>query len=135
MIHLTVIDVPRGADQRALVWRAVDNEPRINGDTMTADAGAGMQDVYARVAVCKPDNLPHIKAHMVGNNRQFIGKGDVDVAECVFDQLCHFSGPGIGGNAFTANKALVKGQRLSRAAGCYSAYRPVIVGQFFKDGF
>ena len=90
MIDLAVIDLARGADQRGMIGCAVDDEPGINRDAMAADAGAGLQDVDARVAVGEPDDLPHIEPHLVGNNRQFIGKGDVHVAEGVFDQLGHF---------------------------------------------
>ena len=61
----------------------------IDRDAMPADAGAGLEDVDARVAVGEADHFPHVDPHRVGDHRQFVGKGDVDVAEGVFGQLGH----------------------------------------------
>jgi hypothetical protein len=70
----------------------VDDEPRIDRDAVPADAGAGLKDVDARVAVGEPDHFPHVEPHAVGDDRQFVGEGDVDVAVGVLDQLGHFGG-------------------------------------------
>src|SRR3546814_4667288 len=54
---LAVVDLARGADQRGLFGRGADEEPRIDRDAMPADAGAGRQDVDARVAVGEADHF------------------------------------------------------------------------------
>src|SRR3546814_3220348 len=75
---------------------------------MTADARPRLQDVDARVAVGEADHLPDVDAQMLGHHRQFVGKGDVDVAIAVFDQLHHFGGAGRGGDAGAAHELAVK---------------------------
>ena len=90
MVNLAVIHPARGADQRRLFGRAMNDEPGIDRDAMSAHARAGLQDVDARMAIGEADHLPHIQTHRIGDDRQFIGKGDVDVAIGVFDQLGHF---------------------------------------------
>src|SRR3546814_9295033 len=80
MRGLGEIDLARGADQAAVLGRAVDEKPGIDRDAMAADAGAWLEDVDARVAVGEADHLPNVDAHVLGHHRQLVGKGDVDVA-------------------------------------------------------
>jgi hypothetical protein len=114
MRGLREIHFARGADQAAVVGRAMDEEPGVDRDAMAADAGAGLEDVDARVAVGEADHLPHIDAHMLGHHRQFVGKGDVDVAVAVLDQLHHFGGARRGGDAGAADELAI--ERSSRGA-------------------
>src|SRR3546814_17202039 len=67
---LAVVDLARGADQRGLFGRGADEEPRIDRDAMPADAGAGRQDVDARVAVGEADHFPHIDPHRVRRSEE-----------------------------------------------------------------
>ena len=41
VVDFAVVDAARGADQRAFLWGAGDDEPWVDGDAMAADAGAG----------------------------------------------------------------------------------------------
>ncbi len=113
--------------------RAVDDEPRIDGDAVAADAGAGREDVDPRVAVGEADHLPHVEVHRIGDDRQLVGEGDVDVAVGVLDQLGHFRRAGVGGDAGPAHEALVEGQRLARATRGDPADRAIVVGQLFEN--
>ena len=90
--RLAVVDLARGADQPGLLGRGVDDEPRIDGDAVAADARARLQDVDARVAVGEPDHLPDVDAELVADHRQLVGEGDVDVAVGVLDELGHLGG-------------------------------------------
>ena len=79
------------------------------------------------------DHFPDIQTHLVGNDRQFVGKGNVDIAKGVFDQLGHLGRTGIGGDTLAAHEPFVKCQSLACAARCDAADRAVIGNQFFKD--
>jgi hypothetical protein len=46
-----VVDAAGGLDQRGVVGGAGGDEPRVDGDAVAADAGAGAEDLDARVAV------------------------------------------------------------------------------------
>ncbi len=116
MVDLAIIHAPRGADQRRFLGRGMDDEPRVNRDAVSADAGAGREDIDARVTVGEADHLPHVHPQLVRNDRQFIGEGDVNITIGVLDQLAHFRRARIGGDASAAHEQLVKRQRLSRAA-------------------
>src|SRR5690606_31933034 len=104
-------DLTRGADQATLLRRAMDEEPGIDRDAMAANAGPRLEDVDAWVAVGEADHVPHIDAHPVGDHRQFVGEGDVDVAIAVLDQLDHFSGARGGCDAGAAYELAVEGHR------------------------
>ena len=133
VVHLAVVDQPRGADQRRLLGRSVDNEPRVHRDAVAAHAGAGLQDVHARMPVGQPDHFPHVQPHLVRHHRQFVGEGDVDVAIGVLDQLGHLGRTRVRGHAGAAHEALVEGQRLARAARGDAADRTVVVGEFLQN--
>lgn len=100
---------------------------------MAADAGAGLQNVDAGMAVGEADHLPHVDAHRVGNEAQFVGEGDIDVAEGVFGELRHLGRAGIGGDARAADESAVEGQRLAGAAWRDAADHPVVVDQLDED--
>src|SRR3546814_2220865 len=78
-----VVDLARGADQRGLFGRGADEEPRIDRDAMPADAGAGRQDVDARVAVGEADHFPHIDPHRVRHETE-IGRASCREGVCQY---------------------------------------------------
>src|SRR3989344_541954 len=133
MRGLRQITLARGADQPAFLGRAMYEEPRIDGDAMTADAGPGLQDVDARMEVGEADHVPPINPHLVGDHRQSIGEGNVDVAVAVLDQLDHFGGAGGGGDAGAAHELAVKGHRAAGAARGDAADAAVVVDQLDQD--
>ena len=51
VMRLGVIDLTGCADEARFGGSGVDDEPRVDGDTVSADAGAGLQDLHARVAI------------------------------------------------------------------------------------
>lgn len=68
---------------------------------MAADAGAGLEDVDAGVVVSEADKFPYVDAESVADEGEFVGEGDVDVAEGVFGEFCHFCGDIVGGEQLT----------------------------------
>ena len=69
----------RGADQRRLLRRRSDQEPGVDRDAVAADAGAGPENIDARVTVGEADHLPHVDAHPVCHKRELVGESDVEV--------------------------------------------------------
>ena len=65
------------------------DEPRVDRDAVSADADAGGMHVHSGVAVGKLDELEHVDAEPVADFAEFVGIGDVDIAERVFRQLAH----------------------------------------------
>ena len=133
MMHFRVVYFARLPDHLCLFRRTVDDEPRVHRNAMPAHAWTGLKDVDPRMTIGQPDHFPNIQPLCVGNHAQFIGKGNVGVAECVFDQLGHFRTCRIGRYAFAAHEALVECQRLARAARRDAADRAVIADQLFED--
>ena len=116
-----------------MLGRAVDDEPGVDRDAVSAHARSWLEDVDARVAVGEADHLPHVQPHLVGDDRQLVGKGDVDVAIGVLDQLGHLGRAAVGDDAFAAHEQLVEAERLAGAARRDPADRAVVVGQFLQD--
>ncbi len=130
---LAVVHFARGADQRGVLAVGGDQEPGVDRDAMAADARAGRQDVDARVAVGEPDHLPHVDAHPVGDDREFIGEGDVDVAERVLGQLGHLRGARGRGDTGAADEAAIELQRAAGAARGDPADDAIVVDQLDED--
>ena len=57
---------------------------------MSADAGAGLEDIHARVLVGDADDLRHVHAAAAADLRKLVCEGDVYIAEGVLHDLRHF---------------------------------------------
>ena len=63
---------------------------RIDGNAVAAQAGAGIKRHEAeRLGGRGVDHFPHVDAHAVAHQRDFVHQADVDHAERVFEQLHH----------------------------------------------
>ncbi|MNZ59700.1 hypothetical protein D3C78_777440 [compost metagenome] len=96
---------------------------------MATDAWSGLQDIDARVAVGQVDQFPDIDIQLVADDRQFIGEGDIHVAEAVFGQLAHFGGAGVGDHALAFDEDLVQAGGGGRALGGHAADHAVVLYQ------
>src|SRR5699024_664520 len=105
---LGVVDLTSGPDQGGLLRRGRDDEPRVDGDAVSADARTRLQDVDPWVMVREPDELPHVDVETIGDHRQLIGEGDVDIAVSVLSQLRHLRRPRIGHEELTLAEQLVQ---------------------------
>ncbi|MNT21401.1 hypothetical protein D3C72_1567390 [compost metagenome] len=90
--RFSVIHQARGMNQTRLLRILRDNKPRIDRNTVAADAGTRLQNIDPRMAIRQADKLPDIDALIGTNQRQLIGKGDIHIAEAIFGQLAHLSG-------------------------------------------
>lgn len=133
MHRLVVIDLACGPHQPRGGRRARDQKPRIDRNTVPTHARARLEDVYPRVAVGEADHLPYIHLKYIGDHRQLVGKGDVDVAERVFDQLYGLCHAGCGVETVTFHKACVEHRRAFCAGRGDAADNPVIMHQFVDD--
>ena len=73
-----------------------DEKPRVDRDAVAAHAGARLQDVDARVHVADFDDFVDVHVVVAADAGQLVGKGDVDGAERVFHDLCHFGRAYVG---------------------------------------
>ena len=87
VMRLGVIDLAGGAQEARFGGRSVDDEPRVDGDAVSADAGAGLEDLHARMSISQADELPDVDPELIADQRELIGEGDVHVAEGVLRQL------------------------------------------------
>ena len=98
---------PRGAACASLTSRAVRISRDSSGAAPTMNHGStamqwpptpgpGREDVDARVVVGQPDDLPHVEAEVLADQRELVGEGDVDVAVGVLDQLGHLGAGRVG---------------------------------------
>lgn len=60
------------------------------------------------MAIGKADQLPDIDAQLGAEQRQLVGKGDVDVPEAVLDQLAHLRRARIGLEHVTRDEASIE---------------------------
>ena len=130
---LMYVDFACGADEATYFGVAGNDEPRIDGDTVAADAGAGVEDVDARVTVGEGDDVPHADAFGFADHRELVGEGDVDVAEGVFDEFRHFGGTRIGGDDLAAHERLVELDRVLGGTLGNAADDAVVLDQLDQD--
>src|SRR5690606_1427542 len=110
MSGFSIIHFAGNADERRIVRSDVDDEPRVHGDAMSANARAGPQYIDAWVTIGKADHFPHVQFHLVSDNGKLVGKGNVHIAVAVFDKLCHFRCSSGRSDTFSAHKATVETQ-------------------------
>ena len=98
------------------------NEPRIHSNAVATHAATRLKHVHPGVVVGQADQLTHVDAKVITHQREFVGKGDVHIAEAVLGELHQFSGTGRGNQQFTLAEAGV--EDLSGGSG--SGVRPPI---------
>ena len=96
VIGTGVIDFACRANQARQLRRGVHDEPRIHRDAVPAHSRSGTQNVDAGVQVRQLDQLPHVDPQAFRYFGQFVGEGDVDVAERVLGQLGQLGGFRVG---------------------------------------
>ena len=128
-VGLAVVHLAGGADHARQVRRGVHDEPRIDGDAVAADAGAGLQDLHPRMVVGELDQLPDVDAEPVADERQLVGERDVHVAEGVLRQLGHLGGARVRLQALALHEQAVEGHRELRAARAHAADHAVVLDE------
>lgn len=77
---LVVVDFARFCNQLALNGEVGCDEVWVDGDAVSAHAASRLQDVDARMLVGESDELPHVDARLVADERQLVGEGYLHVA-------------------------------------------------------
>ncbi|MEY3851307.1 MAG: hypothetical protein RI910_287 [Verrucomicrobiota bacterium] len=67
VMRLGVVDFAGGPQETRFGRGGVDDEPRIDGDAVSADARTGLEDLHARMAVRQTDEFPDIDAQFVAD--------------------------------------------------------------------
>ena len=86
---LVVVDFARLGYQLALNGEVGSDEVWVDGDAVSAHSAARLQDVDARMLVGESDELPHVDARLVADERQLVGEGNLHVARGVFCEFAH----------------------------------------------
>lgn len=77
---LVVVDFARLGYQLALDREVGSDEVWVDGDAVSAHSAARLQDVDARMLVSERDELPHVDARLVADERKLVGEGYLHVA-------------------------------------------------------
>src|SRR5690625_2983379 len=112
---------------------AVRNEPGIDGNAVSSHAGPGVEYVDSRVSVGQLDDFPGVDALGFGNHGNFVGEGDVDVAEGVLGQLDQLGGLGGGAQHLSAHKAFVEGGGCLGGGFVDATHHAVVFHQLDED--
>ena len=124
-----VVNLTGRADQTRLLRVLRHDKPRVDGDTVAADARTRLQDIHPRMTVRQADQLPDVNALVSANQRQLVGKSDVDVAEAVFRQLAHLGGARVGHHAFAFKEDFIQLAGASGADRRHAADNAVVFNQ------
>ena len=97
---------------------------------MTAHTGPRLEDVHPRMLVRQIDRPPYIDLHLFADQREFVGKGNVDVAIGVLDQLDEFRGAAIGHEGVAGDEGFIQRQGAGRALIGHAADDAVVGHEF-----
>ncbi len=91
--HLAVVDPPRQPDELHLGCTA-QQEVRVDGDAVAADAKARLVDVRVGLGVRRADDLLDVHPDAIRVSRELVGERDVDVAVGGIGELGELGGLG-----------------------------------------
>src|SRR3546814_16035281 len=96
---------------------------------MPAHTRPRLKDIDPRVTVGQQGQLPDIDTELFADDRQFVGEGNVDVAEAVFGELAHLRRSGVRDNAFVLDEDAVKGDCRVGALRCNETDHAVVISR------
>lgn len=127
---LVVVDFARFCYQLALNGEVGCDEVWVDGDAVSAHSASRLQDVDARMLVGEGDELPHVDARLVADERQLVGKGNLHVARGVFCEFAHFRSLAVCAVERALHELAVEGDCLVGRRLVHTADHAVIVYQF-----
>ena len=95
-LRLAVVGAHTLVDNLGKARIVAHKEPRVNTDAVATYSGTWLKNVYAGVHVADLDNLIHIHIVVAADAGKFVGEGDVDCTEGVFDDFGHLGCADIG---------------------------------------
>ena len=127
---LVVVDFARFCNQLALNGEVGCEEVWVDGDAVSAHSASRLQDVDARMLVSESDELPHVDARLVADERQLVGEGNLHVARGVFGEFAHFRRLAVCAVERALHELAVEGDCLVGRRLVHTADHAVVVHQF-----
>lgn len=127
---LVVVDFARFCNQLALNGEVGCDEVWVDGNAVSAHAASRLQDVDARMLVGEGDELPHVDARLVADERQLVGEGNLHVARGVFGEFAHFRRLAVCAVERALHELAVEGDCLVGRRLVHTADHAVVVHQF-----
>lgn len=127
---LVVVDFARFCNQLALNGEVGCDEVWVDGNAVSAHSASRLQDVDARMLVCESDELPHVDARLVADERQLVGEGNLHVARGVFCKLAHFRRLAVCAVERALHELAVEGDCFVGRRFVHTADHAVVVHQF-----
>lgn len=127
---LVVVDFARFCYQLALNGEVGCDEVWVNGNAVSAHSASRLQDVDARMLVGESDELPHVDARLVADERQLVGEGNLHVARRVFCEFAHFRSLAVCAVESALHELAVEGDCLVGRRLVHTADHAVVVHQF-----
>lgn len=127
---LVVVDFARFCYQLALNGEVGCEEVWVDGDAVSTHSASRLQDVDARMLVCEGDELPHVDARLVADERQLVGEGNLHVARGVFCKLAHFCSLAVCAVERALHELAVESDCLVGRRFVHTADHAVVVHQF-----
>src|SRR5690606_15809943 len=92
-LGLGIVDFASHSYHTRLLWRFINNKPRVNGNAMTTHARARLENVDAWMMVCELNEFPDINVEAVADQRKLVCKSNVNVTKCILSEFGHFCRP------------------------------------------
>lgn len=127
---LVVVDFARFGYQLALNGEVGCDEVWVDGNAVSAHSASRLQDVDARMLVSESDELPHVDARLVADERQLVGEGNLHVARGVFGEFAHFRRLAVCAVERALHELAVESDCLIGRRFVHTADHAVVVHQF-----
>lgn len=127
---LVVVDFARFCYQLALNGEVGCDEVWVNGDAVSAHSASRLQDVDARMLVGEGDELPHVDARLVADERKLVGEGNLHVARGVFCEFAHLCSLAVCAVERALHELAVEGNCLVGRRFVHTADHAVVVHKF-----
>ena len=106
--RFVIVHFARGTDKPRLLRVLCHDKPRINSNAVTAHARARLKNINARVTIRQANQFPDVNSLIGTNQRQFVSKSDIHIAEAVFGELTHFRRPRVSDDTLTFEENFVQ---------------------------
>lgn len=127
---LVVVDFARFCNQLALNGEVGSDEVWVDGDAVSAHSASRLQDVDARMLVGEGDELPHVDARLVADERQLVGESNLHVARGVFCEFAHLCRLAVCAVERALHELAVEGDCLVGRGFVHTADHAVVVHKF-----
>lgn len=127
---LVVVDFARFCNQLALNGEVGSDEVWVDGNAVSAHSASRLQDVDARMLVGESDELPHVDARLVADERQLVGEGNLHVARGVFGEFAHLCRLAVCAVERALHELAVEGNCLVGRRLVHTADHAVVVHKF-----